>query len=264
MTALPEISSALVAAWVTQYAGPFMRISAFLMSAPLIGTRMVPMRVRLFLALALTMLVGREHVGIMLDPVSLPMLELVACELLTGIMLGFSMQLFFQIPVLAGQVVSTQAGLGFASMIDPANGVSVAVIGQFFSIFFALVFLALNGHLAMAGVILHSFQLLPTGEWIASLSLQRLVIFASWLFSASLLVSLPALMALLIVNMALGVMSRASPQLNIFSVGFPFTLLFGLAIVWSSLSMVQPAIERYLDENMAMTLSLLKGDDHVR
>ena len=119
-----------------------------------------------------------------------------------------------------------------ASMVDPANGISVAVLGQFLLMLVTLLFLAMNGHLVVFEVLAESFVTLPVGS---GLLLDHYLAIAGrlgWVLGAGLLLALPAVTALLVVNIAFGVMTRAAPQLNIFAIGFPLTLVLGLVIVW--------------------------------
>lgn len=134
--------------------------------------------------------------------------------------------------MIAGQIISIQMGMGFASMVDPTNGVSVAVIGQFLTMLVTLLFLAMNGHLVVFEVMTESFTTLPVGSGLVVNHFWELVGRLSWVLGATLLLVLPAITALLVVNIAFGVMTRAAPQLNIFSIGFPLTLVLGMGIFW--------------------------------
>jgi flagellar biosynthetic protein FliR len=194
---------------------------------------LVSARVRLYLGLAICLVIMPTLPPMpVIDAINLQAFIWIAQEILIGAMLGFVLQLFFQIFVIAGQIVAMQMGLGFASMIDPANGISVPVIGQVFTILVTLLFLAMNAHLVVFEVLAESFFTLPVGGgflvdnyWVIANKL-------GWVMGAALLMVLPAITALLVVNLAFGVMTRAAPQLNIFSIGFPLTLVLGLVIVW--------------------------------
>lgn len=228
-----ELSAGQIGGWVSGFLLPLFRIAALLMSMPIIGTQLVPMRVRLYLALAICLLLAPTLPAMPpIDALSLRSIMLIAQEVLIGVMLGFTLQLFFHAFLIAGQIVSMQMGLGFASMIDPTNGVSVPVVGQFFLMLVTLLFLAMNGHLVVFEVLAESFVTLPVGEGLLTDHYWTLATKLGWVFGAALMLVLPAITALLVVNLAFGVMTRAAPQLNIFSIGFPLTLVLGLAIVW--------------------------------
>ena len=228
--------------WLAQFMLPFIRIGAFFASVPVIGNQLVPLQVRLLLAVSTAVLLVPVLPPIPLQSVfSLEMVILAAQQLIIGVALGFFVQLFFHIFVLAGQMIAMQMGLGFASMVDPTNGVSVAVVSQFYVILVTLLFLAFNGHLVVLEVMAQSFWSMPIGS--ASLSSGTLLGIAEaggWIFVSALLLALPAVTAILIVNFAFGVMTRAAPQLNVFSLGFPFTLVFGIFILWVALGGFMP------------------------
>lgn len=228
-----ELSDTQIGGWVGSFLLPLFRIASLFMVMPIIGTQLVPTRVRLYLALAVCMVVMPTLPAMpQIDAISLSTFLLIAQEVLIGAMLGFTLQLFFQAFVIAGQIVAMQMGLGFASMVDPANGISVPVIGQFFLMLVTLLFLAMNGHLVVFEVLAESFVTMPVGDGLLTDHYWTLANKLGWVFGAALILVLPAITALLVVNIAFGVMTRAAPQLNIFSIGFPLTLLLGFIIVW--------------------------------
>lgn len=227
------LSDAQIGGWVASFLLPLFRIAALLMVMPVIGTQLVPVRVRMYLALAFTLVLMPVLPAMpQIDALSLQGWLWIDQEVLVGALLGFSLQLFFHAFVVAGQMIAMQMGLGFASMVDPANGISVAVLGQFLLMLVTLLFLAMNGHLVVFEVLAESFVTLPVGS---GLLLDHYLAIAGrlgWVLGAGLLLALPAITALLVVNIAFGVMTRAAPQLNIFAIGFPLTLVLGLVIVW--------------------------------
>ncbi|WP_341707129.1 flagellar biosynthetic protein FliR [Halopseudomonas sp.] len=228
-----ELSSAEISRWVASYLWVLFRIASLLMTMPVLGTQLLPVRVRLYFALALTVLIAPQVGEVpMLDALSLRTWVVIGEQILIGAAMGFSLQLLFQIHVLAGQIIAMQMGLGFASMNDPTTGISVAVVAQVFTMLVTLLFLAMNGHLVVLEVLTESFTTLPIGDSLGRLDFQALVLRFSWVLATAILIGLPAITALLIVNIAFGVMMRAAPQLNIFSIGFPLTLVFGLFIMW--------------------------------
>ncbi|WFC63158.1 flagellar type III secretion system protein FliR [Pseudomonas sp. REST10] len=232
-----ELSNAQISGWVGQFLLPLFRIAAMLMVMPIIGTQLVPTRVRLYLALAISVvLVPTLPPMPQVDALSLRSLLLIVEQVLIGAMLGFVLQLFFHLFIVAGQIIAMQMGLGFASMVDPTNGVSVPMLGQFMLMLVTLLFLAINGHLVALEVLAESFVTLPYGQGLMVDHYWTLAGKLGWVIGAGLLLTLPAVTALLVINLAFGVMTRAAPQLNIFSIGFPLTLAMGLVIFWVSLS----------------------------
>ncbi|WP_437884259.1 flagellar biosynthetic protein FliR [Pseudomonas sp. LRF_L74] len=232
-----ELSDAQIGGWIGQFLFPLFRIAALLMVMPIIGTQIVPMRVRLCLALAISVLLSPTLPPMpQVDLVSLQAMLLIGQEVLIGVMFGFVLQLFFHLFTVAGQIIAIQMGLGFASMVDPSNGVSVPVFGQFFLMLVTLMFLAMNGHLVVFEVLAESFVTLPPGSGLLTNHYWEIAGKLSWVMAAGLLIALPVITALLVVNLAFGMMTRAAPQLNIFSIGFPLTLVLGLVIFWIGLA----------------------------
>lgn len=232
-----ELTSEQIGGWVGQFLLPLFRMASLFMTMPIIGTQLVPMRVRLYLALTVTALIAPTLPAMpQVDAISAKAVWLIGEQILLGAMLGFMLQLFFHIFVVAGQLIAMQMGLGFASMVDPSNGVSVPVLSQFLLLLTTLMFLAMNGHLVVFEVLIDSFTTLPVGQALVIGHFYELAGRLSWVLAAGVLIALPAVTALLIVNLAFGVMTRAAPQLNIFSIGFPMTLVLGLVIFWISIS----------------------------
>lgn len=149
-----ELTNAQIGGWIASFVLPLFRVAALLMTMPVIGTQLVPVRVRLYLALGVcVVLVPNLPPMPQVDALSMKAMLLIGEQILVGALLGFSLQLLFHAFVIAGQIISMQMGLGFASMVDPANGVSVPVLGQFFTMLVTLLFLAMNGHLVVFEVI---------------------------------------------------------------------------------------------------------------
>ncbi|WP_434650327.1 flagellar biosynthetic protein FliR [Pseudomonas sp. D1-2] len=225
-----------ISTWVASFILPLFRVTAVLMSMPVFGTTLVPGRVRLYFALAITVVIAPGLPPMPpVNALDLTALMLVAEQILIGALLGFSLQLFFQAFVVAGQIISIQMGMAFASMIDPTNGVNTAVIGQFLTMLVTLLFLAMNGHLVVFEVLTESFTTLPIGSAMLVNHFWDIASKLGWVLGAAMVLVLPAITALLVVNIAFGVMTRAAPQLNIFSIGFPLTLVLGMVIFWVSL-----------------------------
>jgi flagellar biosynthetic protein FliR len=233
---LLQLTDTQISTWVASFILPLFRIGAVLMTMPIFGTTLVPTRVRLYFALAITVVVvpGLPPMP-QVHALDLSALLLIAEQVIIGALMGLSLQLFFQAFVVAGQIISIQMGMGFASMVDPTNGVSAAVIGQFLTMLVTLLFLGMNGHLVVFEVLTESFTTLPVGSAMLINHFWEIANKLGWVLGAAMLLVLPAITALLVVNIAFGVMTRAAPQLNIFSIGFPLTLVLGLVIFWVGL-----------------------------
>lgn len=254
-----EIPVSELSAWIGRYLWPFFRIAAFFMALPVIGTQLVPTRVRLGLSILVTLVVVP-----LLDP--MPRLEglsvaayfLIGYQMLIGILMAFVLQLLFQVFMVAGQMIAYQMGLGFASIADPVNGVSVAVLSQFYLMLTMLLFLSMNGHLVVIDVLVESFHVIPVALGGVDRGMfWQLTAWGTWMFAGAIIIALPAITALLVVNFAFGIMNRAAPQLNIFSLGFPFTMLLGLVIVYISLRGFLPQYEALAREGLIMMRQLV-------
>jgi flagellar biosynthetic protein FliR len=213
---------------------PALRIAGFVASAPLLGSSAAPARIKIALTLGLTVaLAPLARVPVDLGIFSAAGLFAAVQELVIGVSIGMVVQLTFDALALAGQTTSMTMGLGFATLVDPQHGANTTVVGQLFTMFATLAYLAVNGHLVLLGALAASFETLPIGGTQVGGNLMLAV--AQWggrVFEAGLLIAMPAVVALVIVNMALGVVTRAAPQLNLFGVGFPLTMLAGLSVLF--------------------------------
>jgi len=246
--------------FIGQYIWPMLRIGAFYFAVPVIGARTVPARIRLILMLlTVFLLVPVLPPAPVVSLLSLAGLMLIAQEVLIGLALGFTMQVVLHVFVLAGQYIAMKMGLGFAAMNDPSSGVSVTVLSQFYLLLSTLLFLSTNGHLVVLQLMIDSFRFFPIGgDGISTSAYMVIVQMGSWMFSAALLIALPLFTSLMIVNMSFGVMSRAAPQMNVFTVGFPITLVFGLALMYFSLGNFLPLYMELMEEGIGVLRNLVE------
>jgi flagellar biosynthetic protein FliR len=237
------ITQAQIEGWLSQLFWPFIRIGACLMVAPAFSALFIPARIRLVLAGALAYLVAPlipHPAGITVFSVG--GIVVTIQQVIIGVALGFAMQLLFDAVAMGGQLLANSMGLSFAFNVDPMRGTGTPALGQLYSLLVTLTFLALDGHLAMIEMLVDGFRTLPIGTTgFSNDALWTLVAWGTTIFSGALAVALPGITALLIVNIAFGVMSRAAPSLNLFAVGFPITLVFGLVIVMVGLPALQSA-----------------------
>lgn len=219
---------------------PFVRIAAMVMAMPVFTSAFIPVRVRLMLALALTVVIAPAIPNVpLIDALSINGLLLIIQQVLIGVVMGFIFHLVFGAFTLGGQIIAMQMGLGFSTMVDPVNGAQVPVLSMFYTIMVTLFFLLLNGHLALIGVVADSFKTLPIGvNGLIRENFWSLVHWGTQMFIGAVIVALPAVTALLFINMALGVIGRAAPQLNIFAVGFSITIAAGFYVIMVSLPVI--------------------------
>jgi flagellar biosynthetic protein FliR len=181
-------------------------------------------------------------------------------ETIIGLSLGFVLQIVMHVFVLAGQFIALKVGMGFAAQNDPSSGVSVTVLSQFYLLLATLLFLAINGHLAVIRMLVDSFTSFPlAGEGINSARAMEILNLFSWMFAAGLLISLPLFTSMMIVNISFGVMGRSAPQLNILNVGFPITLMFGFILMWYSLTNFLPLFNQIIEEGLQAAATLAGG-----
>lgn len=238
--------------WLNMFYWPLIRIAAIFSIAPVIGGRYVPTNMRVAAAVIITLSVMpliNDPVALDIDPLSGDGVLIAAKQILIGLGIGLILRFIFSAVTMAGQTIAYSMGLGFAMMTDPQSGMQVPVIGQFLSIMASLIFLVLNGHLALIGFIVTSFEVAPIGGLGPSPDAFTVLInWSSIIFSAGISIAIPAMIALLSINLLLGIMTRVAPQLNIFSVGFPITLMMGIIIILVTLPTLLPAFERLMEE----------------
>ena len=247
-------------AWVAQGFFPFVRVGACLMVAPMFGARFVPTRTRVVLAAAITALVAPLTPATGIAPFSPEGFVVVAQQLLIGVALGFALQVVFDALGLAGQLLANSMGLSFAFNVDPLRGSSTAALGQLYIILATLTFLALDGHLALLEVLTQGFTSLPIATTgLGGEGLWMLVIWGGQLFAGAIAIALPGVTALLIVNLAFGVVSRAAPSLNLFAVGFPVSLVVGLLVVLAGIGPLQEGVAQLIAQGLAFVRALMGG-----
>lgn len=244
------------------YAWPFLRVTGLVMVAPVFGANVVPRRVKMALAVALTLvlapLVPASPTPI--APFSALALLTAVQQIMIGVAIGFSVQVVFDALLMAGQAIAMTMGLGFATLVDPNRGVATPVVGQFFLIVGLLLFLSLNGHLLLLQVLADSFRWMPPGpQGLDASSFALLFAWGGKIFEAGIVIALPAVVGLLVVNLALGVVSRAAPSLNLFAVGFPVSMLLGFFMLVLSLPALQTSFEHLLGDALGMAARVVGG-----
>ena len=239
---------------------PFVRIGAMLMASPLFGARTFPVRQRILVALLVSVIVAPLLPPIpVIHALSAEGFLITAQQIAVGVAMGFILQMVFAAMVVAGQTIATSMGLGFAATIDPQNGVQVPVVSQYFLILSTLVFLALNGHLVLIETIVESFYRWPISAGLIPENLAwQTVSWISEVFKGALLIALPAVISILLVNLAFGVMTRAAPQINIFAVGFPITIMVGFVMIMLSLPVFLPQFTALLEAGFLQMLVILE------
>jgi len=222
---------------------PMLRISALLLAAPVFSLTALTVRIRVLLALALSVMVYPLFTWPDIDPLSPAGLLEICNQLLIGGFMGLALQIVTAAVVVAGQTISNSMGLSMASLIDPNLG-NVPVIAQFLLILSTLIFVSLGGHAMLLALILESFATLPVGSSLfGPQAYAQLVSWSSMIFLGALLTALPVMVTLLFISIGLGVVTRAAPSLNIFSVGLPATIVVGFVVLLLSLANIGSRIQ---------------------
>ncbi len=256
-----HLTMAEITGWIGSFLWPFFRIGTLFMVAPVTGSSNIPVRVRLMLSLAVTLLVMPLIDSVPeVTPFSWAAIAIVLQQLLIGAAMGFALMLVFSAIVTGGQLIAMQMGLGFASMVDPQNGTQVPVLSQLYILMTTLLFLGMNGHLILIQLLVESFRLLPIGETgIGADGFHAIAAWGTQMFAGALWLALPAMASLLVVNIAFGVMARSAPQLNIFAIGFPVAMIMGFVVILYTLPSVVPQFSQILERGFDLVQYLLLG-----
>lgn len=259
-----EVTSAELNAWVAGLMLPLARILGMISSAPLFSNGAVPVRIRLAVGLAAAMAIVPALPSLpAIDPGSGIGLAVFVQQILIGVVIGFVMRLVFAAVDVAGELIGLQMGLSFATFFDPQSGGQTGVLAEFMGLLASLLFLAFNGHLMMIEVVVRSFEWLPIRpEPFAAIGWREAAGTGALLFAAGLLLALPLVAALLITNIAMGVLTRAAPQINLFAVGFPITMSAGFVVLLLSLDAFGPVMMHFYEqgfEAIAVVVQALSG-----
>ena len=235
-------TSEQLALWYGAVFWPLVRVLALFSVAPLLSHRAVPNRLKVALAVGIAaVLVPVVPAPPITDALSGAGLALLAQNILIGMILGFAVRLIFAALELAGELIGLQMGLSFAGFFNPASGMTQNAVGSFMSLLALLMFIAIDGHLMLLHALAESFRLFPLvgGDGGMPLGFDAVVRLGGGMFSIALSLALPFLAVMLLTNIVLGVLARIAPQLNVFAIGFPLTILVGL----STLMLMLPYIE---------------------
>ncbi|AOJ05982.1 flagellar biosynthetic protein FliR [Burkholderia mayonis] len=223
MSAAPEMLSRI---W-----WPFCRILAALSAAPIIGESTVPLRARVMLSLLLAVValpaVAPVEVAAFSARGALVAAEQILIGLLFGTMLHFTLAIFMML----GYLIASQMGLAMAVMNDPLNGTSSDAISSVLLVVYMLLFFSIDAHLVVTQILYTSFRVWPVGSPVDLLSLKPLLYQVGWLFASTTLLATPIVFATLVLQIGKGYLSRATPGINLFSLGFAITTVFGLLML---------------------------------
>ena len=251
-----SFTSVQLDAWIAAFFFPLARILALVATAPPFSNAAVPMNIKLVLGLAISLaLVPTLPTMPAISPASGQGLMILAQQIVIGISMGFAMRLVIAAIDYAGEVIGLQMGLGFATFYDPDNTAQTPVVSEFMSLLGLLVLLSINGHLMILATLAQSFSALPVGaSFVGAGTWSNFAHAGSIIFASGLMLALPVVCALLITNVALGVLTRAAPQLNLFAVGFPITLIGGFVMLILSLSYLAGPLTQLFEHGLQSML----------
>ena len=236
-----------------------LRVGAFLISSPFFGSRMVPIQIRIVFSFCL----GFWILGTLQFPdqntlLGPKLILIVLQELFIGLTVGLVLNICFAAVTLAGEKIAATSGLAFASQVDPNGGGQSPVISQIFFLFLIVVFFSVNGHLITLGLIYKSFEFYPLGQFTSYGELVSAGLSASdILFKSAAIIVLPIVIVLLFVNIAIGFITKSAPQLNLFSFGFPMTLIGAFLILFYSVDAIAFAFKDLIQSIIDLVMSLL-------
>ncbi|MGN2254666.1 flagellar biosynthetic protein FliR [Frateuria sp. GZRe12] len=235
------------------------RVGGLCLIAPVLGSGVIPARIRVGLVVMLTLVLA-PLAPAAVDPLSAAGVATMVSQILIGASVGFVLKLVFEAVAFGGELVGQGMSLGFAEVVNPGGGGSTPVLSQFYMVLVTLLFLALNGHLRLIQLLADSFQTLPPGPVaINAEGLHAVVLFGTHLFAGAVRVALPAVTALLVVNIGFAAISRAAPSMNLFAVGFPITLCLGSIALWLGLRALPGAFETLQDSAWSLMQQLVGG-----
>ncbi|MGA7779722.1 MAG: flagellar biosynthetic protein FliR [Paraburkholderia sp.] len=247
-----SVTYAQLNTWMTAFLWPFVRILALVATAPVFGNMSVQTTVKIGLSAFITIIVA-PTLGAMPQATvfSAAGIWIMVNQFLIGAALGLTMQIVFTAIQATGEFVGLGMGLGFATFFDQQASGSSAVLSSYMNVFAMLVFLVLDGHLQMISALIATFQSAPiSSDLLGAPGWRSFVNWGSTIFSAGLLLSLPVVAALLIANLALGILNRAAPQIGVFQIGFPLTMLVGMLLLQLMVPNMIPFFARLFDSGI--------------
>lgn len=256
-----HLSDAQISALLSQYLWPLFRILGFFMAEPLFSSRSIPRRAKVIMGIMLTIMISPLLPPMPVIPViSGAGLLVLMHQVLIGLAMGYMMRLMLTAVEMAGFFISSQMGLGFAMFFDPQHSGQVPTISRLLSLLVLLLLMAMNGHHLMLSTLIDSFKVFPiTADGLPLISYRMLAEWGGQVFSLGLLLSMPVMAALLIANVAMGIMTRAAPQFNVFSFGFPLTITIGFVVLYFMMPYLIGATQMLYQHGTELVLTLIKA-----
>jgi flagellar biosynthetic protein FliR len=256
-----SVTSEQLSVWLVAFLWPFVRMLALISTAPIFSEAAVPRTAKIGLAALLSMAIAPTLGALPAVPlVSASGFWILIQQILIGAAMGFSMRMVFALVQAAGEYAGLQMGLSFASFFDPTSGGQTMVLARLLNAIALLIFLAVDGHLVLIMTLAESFHTLPVADApLAAGGWFLLVSAGSQIVSGGLMLALPIIATLLTLNLAMGILNRVSPQFSIFAVGFPLTLLAGMAMMQVLMQHLAPFLEPRFTTGFEFIFQFLQG-----
>lgn len=240
----------------------FVRMTGLFVVSPIFGRRNIPVYFKIGFSFMLALII----INVVKVPDSLENYNniyqfafLIIKEFLVGLTLGYISYVVFSAIYMAGQLIDMQIGFGVVNVIDPMSNIQVPITSNFYFILTMLVFLVVNGHHTLIKALYDSYTYVPLGGAVFGEDLMNGIIrvFGS-IFVTGFKIAAPVTAAILITDVALGVISRAVPQLNVFVVGMPLKIAIGIVIMMITIPMFILFLETLFNGMNNEMLSFMK------
>lgn len=224
---LPGMELQLIMAYLANFFVSSLRIGAFILSAPFFGARWVPLNIRIIMSISLATSIAITMPLLPPEILGSPVLiTIVMTEISIGLCAGLILTIFFGAVSLAGEKIASTSGLSYAAQVDPNAGGQTPVVSQILYLFLMVIFVSLDGHLIIIRSILETYYIMPVGyQPDADVMVTSGIKAAGAMFFGAAMIMLPITMILLFINTSIGIVTRSAPQLNLFSFGFPISLM---------------------------------------
>lgn len=237
------------------------RVSGIFVAAPLFSNRAVPrqLKIGLIFIIALIMFTARSPQAGQTPSGLVPFTLLLAGEVAIGLTIGFAAQLVFAAVQLGGQMIDFQMGFSIVNVIDPLNMTQIPLVGSFKNILALLVFLTTNSHHYLLAALHQSFDLIPILGFTARTTMVEAILdmFAN-MFVTGIKIAIPVVGAIFVAEVAMGIIARTVPQMNVFIVGIPAKIFVGLAVMIMVFPLYTVFLTLLFERNFADIIRLLK------
>ncbi len=239
----------------------FIRTVSIFITLPFFGSRSVPIMLKtgmaLLIAFVVTPLLGSS---ISLPGTDIGLVLAVMKEILIGVSIGLTVRFIFSAIEMAGQLTGMQMGFAVANVIDPQTSSQLSVVAQFYNLVGILLFFSMNVHLVFISAIKESFLYIPPYSFTLTPGVLGGVLgVAGMIFKIGVKLAAPITVAILLANIAMGIVARTVPQMNIFVVGFPVTIVLGLLMLGFSLPFIVSTISKIYINLSSDAIALMKA-----